>query len=179
MELILSPSWYFTAVYGNLYRLKEYISFKFCHIEPSKKVCAVFSPQEASNGLPYFAFQLVTNYISNRKHYMSVNTTVLPLTTSIERLFETANYQVISASIMKMYISMLRLEDINASKNKFVKQVSGIWKAANDFYKKVGPVIFRKQRPKSGPLSLASYASSKATMPRLTRSTTHLCSIGP
>ena len=32
MELILSPGWYFTAVYGNLYRIKEFISFKFCHL---------------------------------------------------------------------------------------------------------------------------------------------------
>ena len=32
LELIVSPGWNFTAVYGNLYRVKEYITFKFCHV---------------------------------------------------------------------------------------------------------------------------------------------------
>lgn len=31
VEFIISAGWYYTAVYGNLYRLKEYITFKFCH----------------------------------------------------------------------------------------------------------------------------------------------------
>ena len=31
MEFIISSGWYYTAVYGNLYRLKENITFKLCH----------------------------------------------------------------------------------------------------------------------------------------------------
>lgn len=31
MEFIISTGWYYTAVYGNLYRLKEHITFKLCH----------------------------------------------------------------------------------------------------------------------------------------------------
>lgn len=45
MELTLSPGWNFTAVYGNLYRVKEYITFKFCHLEPSRKVYICVTPQ--------------------------------------------------------------------------------------------------------------------------------------
>lgn len=32
IEFMISAGWYYTAVYGNLYRLKEFISFKFCHL---------------------------------------------------------------------------------------------------------------------------------------------------
>jgi hypothetical protein len=32
MELIISPGWYFTAVYGNIYRIREHITFKMCHL---------------------------------------------------------------------------------------------------------------------------------------------------
>lgn len=82
MELLLSPGWYFTAVYGNLYRIKEYISFQFCHLEASKKVCVCFLPQEVSQ-LPYCAIQVITNYIYNRQHFATVNTVVWPLTNSL------------------------------------------------------------------------------------------------
>jgi hypothetical protein len=30
-ELIISLGWYLTAVYGNIYRMKESIIFKLCH----------------------------------------------------------------------------------------------------------------------------------------------------
>lgn len=45
MELISVPGWLFTAVYGNLYRIKEYISFKFCHLESAKKSFICITPQ--------------------------------------------------------------------------------------------------------------------------------------
>jgi len=82
IELILSPGWYYTAVYGNLYRIKEYISFHFCHLEPSKKICVCFMPQEAIQ-LPYCCMQIITNYIYNRQHFVTINTVVLPLTNSL------------------------------------------------------------------------------------------------
>jgi len=87
MEFLISTGWYYTAVYGNVYRLKEFITFKFCHFEPSKRICAVYLPQDGFLPLPYFAIQIVTNYIHKRKHYMSVNIGVIPFTTSIDRLF--------------------------------------------------------------------------------------------
>ena len=31
VEFLISNGWYYTAVYGNLYRLKEFITFKYCH----------------------------------------------------------------------------------------------------------------------------------------------------
>ena len=95
IELIICAGWYFTAVYGNLYRLKEHITFKFCHYEPSKKICALFLPQEGQWApFPAFSLQIVTNYIRGRKHYLSVNTAVMPFTTSIDRLFDGVNLQV-------------------------------------------------------------------------------------
>ncbi len=45
MELVISPGWYFTAVYGNVFRIREHITFKICHLEPSKRVCVTFLPQ--------------------------------------------------------------------------------------------------------------------------------------
>jgi len=47
----------------------------------------VFMPQEGFNAIPYFSFQLITHYIYGRKHYMSINTNVMPLTSSLDRLF--------------------------------------------------------------------------------------------
>jgi len=85
--MIISSGWYYTAVYGNLYRLKEHITFKFCHLEKSKRICAVFLPQEGFNPMPYFSMQIVTNYIYGRKHYMSVNTAMVPFTTNLSNLF--------------------------------------------------------------------------------------------
>ena len=45
MELIVSPGWNFNAVYGNLYRVKNFITFKFCHVESTRKVFICVNPQ--------------------------------------------------------------------------------------------------------------------------------------
>jgi len=37
--------------------------------------------------MPYFSLQVITNYVYGRKHYMAVNTAVLPFTTNLDRLF--------------------------------------------------------------------------------------------
>ncbi len=75
--------------------------------------------------------QVITNYRYNRQHYVAVNTIVLPLTNNMEKLYNGVNYGVASASLQKTYLSCLRLEEINSLKNKAIKQLSGIWKAAN------------------------------------------------
>lgn len=143
MELLISSGWYYTAVYGNLYRLKEYITFKCCHFESSKRVCAVFMPQEGFNPMPYFSIQIITNYIRNRKHYLSVSTAVMPFTSSLDRLFENINLQISAASIFKTYLSALRLEELASCKSKYLKHVAPIWKAAHDFYKGNLPAEWR------------------------------------
>jgi hypothetical protein len=95
-------------------------------------------PQESNApALPYFSMQIVTNYIYGRKHYMQVNTAVVPLTTSIDRLFESINLQMVMGSIFKAYMSAIRLEDVNSCKNKYVKHVATIWKTVNDYFKGV------------------------------------------
>jgi hypothetical protein len=137
VEFMISSGWYYTAVYGNLYHLKEFITFKFCHLERSKKICAVFLPQEGFNPVPYLSLQIVTNYLLNRKHYMQVTTAILPFTSSIDYLFENINYQITAATVFRTYLSSLRLEDINACKNKYTKSVALIWKVAHDHYKGV------------------------------------------
>ena len=81
--------------------------------------------------------QVITNYRYNRQHFVTVNTIVLPLTTNLEKLYANQNYQVTSAALQKSYLSSVRLEEINIIKNKIVKQLAGIWKCANDFYRKV------------------------------------------
>ena len=53
------------------------------HLENSKRINSVFMPEEGNTVLPYFAMQIVVNYISNRKHYMTINTVLAPLTTSL------------------------------------------------------------------------------------------------
>ena len=137
VEFLISAGWYYTAVYGNLYRLKENITFKFCHFEESKRICAVYLPQDGFLPLPYFAIQIVTNYIYKRKHYMSVNTGVVSFTTSIDRMFENMNIQITAATFFKIYLSSLRLEDLNSVKNKYIKHCSLIWKSINEYYRGV------------------------------------------
>ena len=140
IELIICAGWYFTAVYSNLYRLKEFISFKFCHYEPSKRICALFLPQEGPMAsAPVFSLQIVTNFIRNRKHYLSVNTAVLPFTTNIDLLFEGINTQITQAAFIKSYLSSIRLEEIGQVRNKYLRQCAGIWKAYWDYYRGVGP----------------------------------------
>lgn len=92
---------------------------------------AVFLPQEGFNPNPYFAMQIVTHYIYKRKHYMSVNTAVIPFTTSLDRLWENIHIQISAATFFKIYLSCLRLEDIMSCKNKFVKHAGSIWKCAH------------------------------------------------
>lgn len=75
--------------------------------------------------------QVITNYRYNRQHYVAVNTIVMPLTNNVEKLYTGLNYQIVAASLQKTYLSCLRLEEINTLKNKAVKQIAGIWKAAN------------------------------------------------
>lgn len=132
----MGPGWYFTAVYGNLYRSKQFISFKICHLQASKKICLVFAPQE-SNQLPYFTFQIITNYLYNRQHFITINTIVLPLTCMIDKLFANTDYAITSASLFKTYLSCYRLQEVNQGKNKMIKQLAVIWRVLNEHYKKV------------------------------------------
>ena len=69
----------------------------------------MFLPQDGYLPVPYFAIQIVTNYIYRRKHYLSVNTGVVPYTTSIDRLFENIHIQITGATLFKIYLSSLRL----------------------------------------------------------------------
>lgn len=67
----------------------------------------------------------------------------MPLTTNLGQLFDTCNHNILSASIYKTYLSSIRLEDINSVKNKYLKQVASIWKAAHEYYKGVKITLFR------------------------------------
>ena len=87
--------------------------------------------------LPYCSMQIVTNYIYNRQHFATVNTLVLPLTTSLDKLFANQNYTQSAATLHRTFMSGLRLEEINLFRNKLIKQLALLWKAANDYYKKV------------------------------------------
>lgn len=136
MELLVTPGWYFTAVYGNLYRIKEYIMFKFCHLEPSKKICVCLLPTDNSY-IPYCNIQIITNYVYNRQHFITINNIVCPLTNSLQTLYSCQDYNISASTISKTYLSSLRLEDVNNAKNKLIKNIAIIWKNANHFYKKV------------------------------------------
>ena len=68
---------------------------------------------------------------------MSVNTAVMPFTTSLDRLWENIHIQISSATFFKIYMSCLRLEDIMSCKNKYVKHAGSIWKSAHEHYKNV------------------------------------------
>lgn len=69
----------------------------------------MFLPQDGFNPSPHFALQIVTNYLLGRKHYLSVNTAVLPFTTSIDRLFENMHMHITASTFFKVYLSSLRL----------------------------------------------------------------------
>ncbi len=62
---------------------------------------------------------------------MQINTAVLPLTTNLGQLFDSCNHNILSSSVYKTYLSSIRLEEINSVKNKYLKQVASIWKAAH------------------------------------------------
>jgi len=121
-------------------------------------------PVEGNNPLPYFSMQVITNYIYCGKHYMSVNTAVLPLTTSIDRLFENINLQFTTSSLIKSYMSSIRLEDITSCKDKYMKQVATIWKAVNEYYQGVSSKLFRICRWSGEILFYLISASSKTTI---------------
>lgn len=77
------------------------------------------------------ALQFITNYIYNRQHFATVNTVVLPLTTSLEKLYANQDYSIAAATLHRSSLSSLRLEDINLFKNKFLKNLASIYKNAS------------------------------------------------
>lgn len=109
--------------------------------------------------MPYFSIQIITNYIRNRKHYLSVSTAVMPFTSSLDRLFENINLQISAASIFKTYLSALRLEELASCKSKYLKHVAPIWKAAHDFYKGVMIMLCRICRRSGEAVSYHSWPS--------------------
>lgn len=118
----------------------------------------MFLPQDGFLPLPYFSIQIVTNYIYQRKHYLSVNTGVVPFTSSIDRLFENMHVQATASTFFKIYMSSLRLEDIVSVKNKYLKHAATIWKALLDYYRGVLTALVRTTRPRSGPWCSPSWA---------------------
>lgn len=74
--------------------------------------------------------QVITNYQFNRQHFVTVNTSVLPLTTSLEKLYQFQNYSIAASTLHRTFFSNLRLEEVNFCRNKMVKYVATIWKSA-------------------------------------------------
>lgn len=68
---------------------------------------------------------------------MTVNTVVIPLTTSLDKLFANQNYVQSAATLQRTFLSGVRIEEINLFRNKIIKQLALILKAASDYYKKV------------------------------------------
>lgn len=87
--------------------------------------------------LPYCALQIVTNYIYSRQHFVAANTVVIPLTTSLDKLFQNTNYVQCAVTLQRTFLSGVRIEEINFFRNKMVKQLALLWKAASEYYKKV------------------------------------------
>jgi hypothetical protein len=107
----------------------------------------VFLPQDGFNTTPYFSIQIISHYIYKRKHYMAVNTGVVPFTTSIDRLFENMHLQITSSTFFKIYLSCLRLEDLNTTKNKYIKHAASIWKSINDHFHNVTCLLKKNVTP--------------------------------
>ena len=127
-------------------------------------------PQESNTPpLPYFSMQIISNYIYGRKHYMQVNTSVLPLTTSLDRLFQNMNLQMVTATMFKAYLSSIRLQDINSCKNKYIKHVATIWKAVNEYYKPVTHLLQQNFPPEWRNVFLAflGFLKNNETQPDL------------
>ena len=59
--------------------------------------------------MPYFAMQIVTNYLYNRQHFVTVNTVVLPLTGSLEKLYANQDYTIAATTLHRTFMSSLRL----------------------------------------------------------------------
>ncbi len=62
---------------------------------------------------------------------------MIPLTTSVDKLFANQNYTHSAATLHRVFLSGLRLEEINLFRSKTIKQLANLWKAASDYYKKV------------------------------------------
>lgn len=86
--------------------------------------------------------QVITNYLYNRQHFVAVNTVVLPVTTSLDKLYDNQDYGLAATTIHRTFLSSLRLEEINMLRNKFVKYLGAIYKCANNYYKKVGVCLW-------------------------------------
>jgi hypothetical protein len=108
-----------------------------CHLDATKKICLGFLPQETQPSPPYFAFQIISNFFHQRKHYLEVNTIVIPVTSNVQKIYDTIDSQVVAAGIIKTALSTLRLEDIQMVKNKIMKLAAGVWHCALNYYKKV------------------------------------------
>ncbi len=132
----MTPGWHLIGAFGNLHRVKDYIRYNVNHLDANKRIFHLLHPNHKLMETPYFAFQMVTEYHLNRQRYTSVTTTVIPLTTSLSKLYEGTDYLMTQASFSKSFLAGLRMKDLNVVRTEQIKVLSGIWKAAKDHFKK-------------------------------------------
>lgn len=140
MEVTINTGWHFTAVYGNFYRAKEYISFQMASIDPSRKLTLLVSPSahtQFNNYIPpYMCIQFISNYQYKRQSFLCVSTVVQPVTGYIEKLYQGIDPISTSSAIAKGFLSSLRMEDINATRKKVTTLASQIYLSALEAHKK-------------------------------------------
>ncbi len=111
LDCIISAGWHFMAVYGNFYRLKEYITFQMNWFEQSRKIFVLVGPNvNIENPPPFCALQFTTNYQYKRQCYMSIATIIQPVTGYMDRLYKSIDPICASSALAKGFLSSLRME---------------------------------------------------------------------
>ena len=110
VEFIACQGWHYTAIYGNFYRVKEHITFKINHVDPSRKFFALMSTSKSAiEPNPFCAIQVVMNYRYKRQDYLMVANIVQPVSGYLDRIYQSIDPQAMSAALSKGFLSSLRM----------------------------------------------------------------------
>lgn len=136
-EYIVSSGWNFTAIYGNFYRINQFITFQMNYIEPSRKIFALVTPSSTNQyPYPYCCIQIVTNYIYKRQSLICVSTIVQPVTGQIERLYSSIDTYSSITALSKGFLSSLRMDNIDLARKKITDAIGLIYTCALNEFKK-------------------------------------------
>lgn len=112
------------------------MTYHINYVEPTRKIAAFVSPTANNkSSIPFCSFQVIVNYRYKKQHFVAIATFLQPVTSCIGKLYQSIDAPVTAASLTKKLLSNLRMEPVEACRQKHLELVSKFFNSAIELYK--------------------------------------------
>lgn len=77
----------------------------------------------------FCSVQVITNYRYKRQHFVCISTFVHPVTSKVEKIYESIDTQITISLFAKIFLSSIRIDKCQIAQKKFIEMVSNLYTA--------------------------------------------------